>query len=431
LERPRHGAIAKSAREAAQNKEKGMTNRKAKHQKGQIFLVRNKVGRTWYGRWRRDELETTADGSKVVVRRQHCEKLAEYSDTYRSKKDVRPLLDEKLRPLNEGRCAPESTLSVAEYTERFFLPWAKRELKPSTFCGYRGYWRGYLKARLEFDNIPLRDFRCVHATDALTEIHRQYEIGRTALRHCKALLSVIFSHAKRNGVLDGPNPITDAGLPRAAEASKPTHAYSADEVLLMLDALDGVARTAVALMYFCGLRPGEARAARWENYDGKTLRVCESMWRTKTSTPKTAESVASVPIAETLREILAESRRESGYILATATGAAVDLHNLAARGVRPTLALCAECKKEKKEHVANGHEFKPLPTWRGWYALRRGLATLATSIDTQMAAKSLLRHANVATTQQFYIKSVPAEALRAVEKMDALFQKSGANSVPN
>lgn len=404
-----------------------MTAQKVRNQKGQIW----RVGKSWYGRWRRDELEPAADGSKVIVRRQHCEKLCEYSDRYRVKRDVRPLLDEKLAPLNAGRCAPESTLTVAEYGEKFFLPYAARELKPSTVCGYKGLWKMYLKPRLEFDHIALRDFRCVDATNTLTEIHRQHGIGRTTLRHCKALLSVIFSHAKRDGVLDGPNPIIDAGIPRAAEAGKPTYAYTADEVLAMLNALEGVARTAAALMYFCGLRPGEARAAKWENYDGKTLRILESMWRGKTTIPKTVESVAPVPVAETLREILAESRRESGYILATATGAAVDLHNLAARVVRPALLLCAECKKEKTEHGANGHEFKPLPTWRGWYALRRGLATLATSIDTQIAAKSLLRHANVATTQQFYIKSVPAEALRAVEKMDALFQKSGANSVPN
>jgi integrase len=160
------------------------------------------------------------------------------------------------------------------------------------------------------------------------------------------------------------------------------------------------------------------------------------MWRSHLTEPKTKESGtkesgAPVPVAETLREILAESRRESGYILATATGAPVDLHNLAVRVVRPALALCAECKKEKTEHGANGHEFTPLPTWRGWYALRRGLATLATSLDSQMAAKSLLRHSNIQTTAAYYIKSVPAEALRAVEKMDALFQKSGANSVPN
>lgn len=404
-----------------------MKTQKVRNQRGQIF----RVGKSWYGRWRRDELEPTADGSKVIVRRQHCEKLAEYSDRFRAKRDVQTLLDEKLKPLNEGRCAPESTLTVAEYGEKFFLPHAKKELKPSTANGYRGLWKHYLKPRLEFERIALRDFRCVNATNLLTEIHRQHGIGRATLRHCKALLSVIFSHAKRAGVLDGPNPVIDAAVPRGASASKATHAYSADEVLLMLDALDGVARTAVALMFFCGLRPGEARAIRWEDYDGKTVRIRASMWRLHTTLPKTAESVAPVPVAETLREILNESRRDSGYILATATGAAVDLHNLAARIVRPALARCAECKKEKTEHVANGHEFKPLPTWRGWYAFRRGLATLATSLDTQMAAKSLLRHSNVATTQQFYIKSVAAEALRAVEKIDVLFEKSGANSVPN
>jgi len=46
------------------------------------------------------------------------------------------------------------------------------------------------------------------------------------------------------------------------------------------------------------------------------------------------------------------------------------------------------------------------------------------------AAKSLLRHSNVQTTAQFYIKSVPTETLRAVEKMDALFHKD-AVTAPN
>jgi hypothetical protein len=37
-----------------------------------------------------------------------------------------------------------------------------------------------------------------------------------------------------------------------------------------------------------------------------------------------------------------------------------------------------------------------------------------------MAAKSLLRHSNVQTTAARYIKSVPEDAPRAVEKIDAL-----------
>ena len=46
--------------------------KKVKQQKGQIF----RAGKSWYGRWRRDELETIADGSKVVVRRQHARNFA-------------------------------------------------------------------------------------------------------------------------------------------------------------------------------------------------------------------------------------------------------------------------------------------------------------------------------------------------------------------
>lgn len=397
---------------------------KTKNQKGQVFRVR----KSWFGRWRRDELDTLADGSKIVVRRQHCERLADYCDRYRTRKDVQPLLDEKLKPLNEGRSSAESMVSVSAYGDDRFLPWAERELKPSTVYGYKGLWRMYLRPHLT--KINLRDFRCVDATTLLADIHREHGVGHLTLRHCKALMSVVFRRAKCDGVLDGINPVEDAEIPRAAEASKPTHAYTADEVFAILEALKGTARTAVALIYFCGLRPGEARAARWENYDGKTLRIEGSMWRKFTTLPKTTESVAPVPVAETLAEILRESRRESGYILASPLGKPVDLHNLAARVVIPALALCAECGKEKKEHGTNGHEFKKLPEWHGWYGLRRGLATLATSIDSQLAAKSLLRHANVHTTQAYYIKSVPADAIRAVAKMDALFQKS-STAVPN
>jgi integrase len=163
------------------------------------------------------------------------------------------------------------------------------------------------------------------------------------------------------------------------------------------------------------------------------------MWRTHLTEPKTAESVAPVPVAETLAEILADTQRDSGFILVSPTGKPVDLHNLAYRIVVPTLTACADCGKPKRGHDAPKlrraqmlhHQYKPkpLPEWRGWYAFRRGCATLATSLDSSMAAKSLLRHSNVATTESYYIKSVPSEAVRAVEKMDVLFQE-GSDSAP-
>jgi integrase len=394
-----------------------------KNQRGYIW----KVGRSWHGRWYRNELsDPDANGERQLIRRQHSEKLCEVSDRFRTKKDVQVLLTEKL--LSENNDRAESTLSVASYVREFFFPFCERELKPSTAYGYKGLFRTYLRARLE--KLSLRDARCSDVTAILADIHRAHRVSRKSLGHCKGLMSSIFLHAKRAGVISGENPCRDAAPPRAALAGKPTHAYSLEEIFAMLNALEGSARTAVALMFFCGLRPGEAKGAKWSDYDGKTLRIHCSVWRHHETLPKTAESVAPVPIPEPLREILEESRRESGYILESLTGLRVHLENLSQRTIRPALARCATCQQEKADHDSATHEFKPLPAWHGWYACRRGWATLATSVDSDLAAKSLLRHSNIATTRAHYIKSVPLDALRAVEKINALCEKS-SNEVLN
>jgi hypothetical protein len=48
-----------------------------------------------------------------------------------------------------------------------------------------------------------------------------------------------------------------------------------------------------------------------------------------------------------------------------------------------------------------------------------------------MAAKSLLRHKNISTTQQFYVKSVDAAAVNTVDKISKLFDNSVASGRPN
>ena len=103
--------------------------------------------------------------------------------------------------------------------------------------------------------------------------------------------------------LDGLNPVTDADIPNKAVAACETHAYCPDEVIGILNALEGVARAAVALQYFCALRPGEARATRWDDYnvDKGLLRVKASIWRKHETAPKTEKSCGVVPAAHLLR----------------------------------------------------------------------------------------------------------------------------------
>lgn len=379
-----------------------------------------KVGKSWHGRWRRDEIR---DGKTVRV--QHSERLCEYSDRYRNESDVRPLLDAKLRPVNDGQCSAESTLTIVKYFDDFFLPYAEAELKASTVNGYRGLFRMYLRPRL--GNVILRDFTCGKATKLLADIHRGQKLSKKSLRHCKGVLQSVFTHAKRNDVLFGENPIKGAGYPRAAKAANRCHAYSVQEISTMLHTLTGTAKTAVALMYFAALRPGEARGMKWSDYDPhkRILNVQRSIWRKHESGPKTEGSAAPVPVAEALRVILDGTPRTSEFILSTQSGRPVDLHNLARRIIAPSLDLCGLCHEPHATHKKSGHKFDrdPLmPEWKGFYALRRGIATTLADVDTAVAAKSVLRHSNVSTTTAHYVKSIDAAAVRGMSKVSALFE---------
>lgn len=267
----------------------------------------------------------------------------------------------------------------------------------------------------------LRDFRCVSATNLLAEIHRKHNLGRTTLKHIKSLLSAVFTYAKQQGVLDGMNPIEDAAIPRAASAPEQTYAANADEILAILDVLERAkefqTRAAVALVFFAGLRPGEARGAKWEDYDGQTLTVRQSVWHTHTTDPKTAASAKPVPIIDPLRTILAELRKAEGYpaggsILRGPSGKPLNLDNVAKRRLMPAL--------RDPQNYPQADKAKLL-TWHGWYSLRRGIATLTSSISRDpMAAKGLLRHSSVNTTLAPYIKDVPEVTRRAMEQVEAL-----------
>jgi hypothetical protein len=109
-----------------------------------------KIGRSWFGRWREDAI---VDGQ--LKRVQRFAKLAEVDDRYRSKADVRPLLADRLRALNENRADARSTLSLAAFVDEFYLPYAKESFKPSTLHGYSKLWKDSLAARV--GEIRLRE----------------------------------------------------------------------------------------------------------------------------------------------------------------------------------------------------------------------------------------------------------------------------------
>jgi integrase len=322
------------------------------------------------------------------------------------------LREETLGPINSGKVRPESTLTVAEFAEKCWLPWARENCKPSTVAEYETTWRTYLSPYLQ--KITLRDFRTVDAANLFAEIHKRRGIGRTTLHHCKSRLSGLFTLARNMGALDAPNPVQGSMLPKKAAAPAQTHAATPDEVMAILDLLEKAgewkARAAIGLMFFCGLRPGEARGARWEDYTGKRLSISQSVWHTHTTSPKTEEAASPVPVIDTLAGILSDLREHdgnptSGPILRGPSGKPLNLDNLSKRVMMPLLK-------------AAGLQ------WHGWYSLRRGVATTLAGLTRDgMASKGLLRHTNLATTTRHYVKDVPENTLSAMNQLEDLFNR--------
>jgi integrase len=191
----------------------------------------------------------------------------------------------------------------------------------------------------------------------------------------------------------------DVVLPKGKPAGE-THAYSLEEITQMLNVLPEPASTIITVAAFTGVRKGELRGFLWENYDGEQVLISQSFWRGHTLEPKTRQSRAPVPVIAQLARRLDLHRRLSGnpangLMFLSPVGKPVNLDALAANVIVPLVT-------------------KAGVQWHGWHAFRLGLATNLHLLGvSDKIIQRILRHANVAVTQNFYIKTADSEVAAA------------------
>jgi len=339
------------------------------------------------------------DGEKI--RKQKCIKLADYCDRYRREGDLDDLVAEKMAGVRQAAKCPKSGQMFTAYVEETYLPYAKRTTKPSTYAGRKTYWEHYIKPRVA--KCALRDFTTAIVYSLLDDVAHTHRVNVGSVSKLRAVLYGIFQYAINTGDLPGGNPTEGVILPESATKPKPTVAATREEVQAILTALKGkpVARAAVGVMAFTGVRPGEARGLRWEEWDRveQHIHVRRSIWHREEGEPKTEGSIRFVTVTDELRGILldlwnAQGCPTGGYIFAGRKGQPIILDNMAKRVLRPVLE---EAKIE----------------WHGWYALRRFHGTqVRMHADSETSAKALGNSKAVA--DKHYIK--PQTVLPDVRK---------------
>jgi len=134
--------------------------------------------------------------------------------------------------------------------------------------------------------------------------------------------------------------------------------------------------------------------------------VKQAVWRSHVDEPKREKSKGAIPVIAQLRLFLERHRARSGnprqgYILQSPQGKPLNLDALAKDVIRPAF------------------EAASLP-WYGWHAFRRGLATNLNRLGVpDKVIQQILRHANVTTTMNIYVKMVSQDATVAMKTLEA------------
>ena len=79
--------------------------------------------------------------------KQVSRKLADYNDQYRTKRSVRPLADEIIDPLNQGR-ELNGPMTLQQYAETVYFPNIKTKKSPSTYKGYFNLYSKQIQPRI-------------------------------------------------------------------------------------------------------------------------------------------------------------------------------------------------------------------------------------------------------------------------------------------
>jgi integrase len=387
-------------------------------QSGRIF----RKGPSWFLRYYRDEF-VGGQAQRVRV----CVRLARYSDAYRNKKDLAPLVATHLSSSGETRA--ELSLTVSEYVQSHYFPTVTNRLKPSTLRGYQDIFKLQVKSS-SLSRVRLRDIR----TSTLQAFLDSLQGSHQSLLLVRSFLSGVFSHARRSDVWTAVNPLMSVRV--GGKKTKPIrHAYSVEEIQHMLTVLPEPARTVVGVAAFTGLRKGEIRGLRWEDYDGDKLNVQRSVWRTHVGETKSVESSGAVPVIPLLRTILAEhlsrcrgrAEKHNFIFSGDKKGFALHLDNLYRRVISPALTSCKICGKVGSAHEGEKHEYQPdemKTRWHGWHAFRRGLGTNLAALGVPVKTiQEILRHSEMATTAKHYIIIDGKNAARAMKKMQRAFER--------
>ena len=174
--------------------QKDMARRR--YQKGSI-RKRGKRNQVWELQWWEDYIKE--DGS--IARRRQSATLGAVSEM--TLREARKLAEDRLRPVNQGKMLPQSTMELRVFVERYFDPLFFPTLKRSTQKRYRQTLNSHLLPA--FGKFRLCDIGTVDLQQFVLQ-KMESGLGWKSADHLCNSMSKIFVTAKKWNYFQGNNP---------------------------------------------------------------------------------------------------------------------------------------------------------------------------------------------------------------------------------
>jgi integrase len=118
-----------------------------------------------------------------------------------------------------------------------------------------------------------------------------------------------------------------------------TPSLTGEEVTKILAAIEAEMRTLFILDAATGLRAGELLGLEIRHFDGRSIKVEQSVWRSDVQAPKTQNAYRIVDLHPDVAKLLSEfiGDRKSGYIFCTSKGKPLGQSNILRRSLHPVL----------------------------------------------------------------------------------------------
>jgi integrase len=305
--------------------QKDMARRR--YQKGSI-RKRGKRNQVWELQWWEDYIKE--DGS--IARRRQSATLGAVSEM--TLREARKLADERLRPVNQGRMLPQSTMELRVFVERYFDPLFFPTLKRSTQKRYRQTLNSHLLPA--FGKFRLCDIGTIDLQQFVLQ-KMESGLGWESANHLRNLMSKIFETAKKWNYFQGNNPAIGVSLPEKNPVRE-KHALQENQIALLLSQLKEPVRTMVLLGILTGMRIGEILGLRRKdvNFPSGQIRIEQACYRGLLGSPKTKGSRRTLPLPTGLvKTPLAHMRKGTtnkrrGFGISNSKWHTLERHQLAA-----------------------------------------------------------------------------------------------------